>query len=334
MKNILLIKPSSLGDIIHGLPLLKSIKDKWPDAKISWVVKDIYADLLDGNPYIDDLILLKKNSLTLSVFSFAKRLRQGKFDLAIDLQGLFRSGFIAFLSGAPQRVGFENAREQAAIYYTDKVEASVELHAVDRNLKLAASIGCNIQKPEFEINISKEAEKKVSDFFRAIHLNKKNPIITFVPGTRWEKKRWPSQSFSRLGNRLIKQLKANIIFTGSHQEMKLISEISVALQDPSGNATGFSLQELAALIKKSDVLVTNDSGPMHIAAAVGTPVVALFGPTEPARTGPYTENCIVIKKEMDCSPCFRSRCTKKSFECMEFITVDEVFEAVKKLLGK
>lgn len=116
--------------------------------------------------------------------------------------------------------------------------------------------------------------------------------------------------------------------------MKLISEISVALQDPSGNATGFSLQELAALIKKSDVLVTNDSGPMHIAAAVGTPVVALFGPTEPARTGPYTENCIVIKKEMDCSPCFRSRCTKKSFECMEFITVDEVFEAVKKLLGK
>lgn len=331
-KRILFIKPSSLGDIIHCLPVLKAIRHKWPDAKISWVIKDIYADIVIRNPLIDDLILLRKNSLTTSILSFRKKLRDGSFDLAVDVQGLFRSGLIAFLSGAAVRVGFSNAREMAPLFYTRKVDADLNLHAVDRNLKLAASLGCENQEIKFPIAVSKEAQEEASDFLRKNKLDTGQPLITFVPGARWEKKKWPSQSFSRLGDLLNQELRAGIILAGSRQEEGLIHKIRGAMKNSSVEVVDFSLTKLTALLTRSDVVVTNDSGPMHIAAAVGTPVVALFGPTDPQRTGPYTKRCLIIRKEMNCMPCFRKPCSQNSFECMESIAVEEAFEGVKQML--
>ena len=333
-KQILLIKPSSLGDIIHGLPVLKALHDKWPDAKISWVAKDIYADILHGNPLIDSLILLKKSCLTTSILSFRKKLHQGSFDLAIDMQGLFRSGLIAFLSGAAIRIGFSNARELASLFYTHKVDAPLNLHAVDRNLKLAAALDCEVQDINFSLNLNPEDLEETLDFLQENQLGTRRPLVTFVPGARWEKKRWPPLYFSRLGDLINKELRAGIIVAGSRQEEGLIHEIRSAMKNSSSEAAGFSLRKLTALLSKSDVVVTNDSGPMHIAAAVGTPVVALFGPTDPVRTGPYTKKRIIIQKEMECIPCFRKPCSQNSFECMKSITVEEVFEGVTQILKK
>ena len=332
IERILLIKPSSLGDIIHGLPVLKALRNKWPDAKISWVLKDAYVDILNGNPLIDELILLIKSSLTTSIFSFRKKLRHGSFDLAVDMQGLFRSGLIAFLSGAPVRIGFSNARELASLFYTHKVDAPLNLHAVDRNLKLAAALGCEVQGVEFPINFNRETEQEALGFLQNIQLDKGKPLVTFVPGTRWEKKRWPLNSFSLLGDLLIEKMGAGIIVAGSRQENRLIHEIRSAMKNPSAEAVDFSLTKLTALLSKSDVVVTNDSGPMHIAVAMRTPVVALFGPTDPARTGPYSKKCLIIQRDLECIPCFRKQCSQGSFECMESITVEEVFEGVKKIL--
>ena len=332
IERILLIKPSSLGDIIHGLPVLKALRNKWPDAKISWVVKDAYVDILNGNPLIDELILLIKSSLTTSIFSFRKKLRHGSFDLAVDMQGLFRSGLIAFLSGAAVRIGFSNAREVASLFYTHKVDAPLNLHAVDRNLKLAAALGCEVQGVEFPINFNRETEQEALGFLQNIQLDKGKPLVTFVPGTRWEKKRWPLNSFSLLGDLLIEKMGAGIIVAGSRQENRLIHEIRSAMKNPSAEAVDFSLTKLTALLSKSDVVVTNDSGPMHIAVAMRTPVVALFGPTDPARTGPYSKKCLIIQRDLECIPCFRKQCSQGSFECMESITVEEVFEGVKKIL--
>ena len=332
IERILLIKPSSLGDIIHGLPVLKALRNKWPDAKISWVVKDAYVDILNGNPLIDELILLIKSSLTTSIFSFRKKLRHGSFDLAVDMQGLFRSGLIAFLSGAPVRIGFSNARELASLFYTHKVDAPLNLHAVDRNLKLAAALGCEVQEIEFPINLNRETEQEASGFIQKIQLDTRRPLVTLVPGARWEKKRWPLHSFSRLGDLLIEKMGAGIIVAGSRQENRLIHEIRSAMKNPSAEAVDFSLTKLTALLSKSDVVVTNDSGPMHIAVAMRTPVVALFGPTDPERTGPYSKKCLIIQRDLECIPCFRKQCSQGSFECMESITVEEVFKGVKKIL--
>ncbi|MEE9165581.1 MAG: lipopolysaccharide heptosyltransferase II [Nitrospinota bacterium] len=332
IERILLIKPSSLGDIIHGLPVLKALHDKWPDAKISWAVKDIYADILNGNSYINELILLNKSSLTTSILPFRKKLRHGSFDLAVDMQGLFRSGLIAFLSGAAVRIGFSNARELASLFYTHKVDAPLSLHAVDRNLKLAASLGCEIQEIKFPLNLNPEAEQEALDFLQKNQLDTRRPLVTFVPGARWEKKRWPPASFSRLGDLLNQKLGAGIIVAGSRQENRLIHEIRSAMKNISAEAVDFSLTKLTALLSKSDAVVTNDSGPMHIAVAMGTPVVALFGPTDPRRTGPYTKKCLIIQRDLECRPCFRKQCSQGSFECMESISVEEVLEGVKKML--
>lgn len=331
-KRILIIKPSSLGDIIHGLPTLKALRDKWPEANISWLIKDIYAGIFDGNTYIDELILLKKNSLTTAIKGFRKRLLEGKFDIAVDMQGLFRSGLIAYLSGAMVRVGFSNARELAPLFYTHKVGAPRNLHAVDRNLKLAASLGCEIGEIKFPLKVCQEALDEASEFFKKNQLNTKRPLVTLVPGGRWEKKRWPAHSFSRLGDLLSHELNASILFIGNSAEEKLINDIRKAMKIPTTEAIDFPLQKLTALLSRSDVVVTNDSGPIHIAAAVGTPVVALFGPTDPGQTGPYTKKHLIIRKDMECIPCFRKRCIYDRFVCMESITPEEVLEGIKSIL--
>jgi lipopolysaccharide heptosyltransferase I len=333
-KRILIIKPSSLGDIIHALPVLKALRDKWPKARISWLIKDIYTGIFDGNTYIDELILFKKNSLTTAIISFRKRLREGKFDIAIDMQGLFRSALIAYLSGASARVGFLDAKELAPLFYTDKVDAPRKLHAVERNLKLAASLGCEIREIKFPLTVDRGALVGASEFLKQNQLNTRKPLITLVPGGRWEKKRWPAHSFTRLAGLLSQELNASILFIGNNEEEKLINGIRAAMKTQSTEAIDLPLPKLTALLSKSDVVVTNDSGPIHIAAALGTPVVALFGPTDPEQTGPYTKKQLIIRKDMECIPCFRKRCIYDSFVCMESITPEEVFEGIKSMLNR
>ncbi|MBI5197558.1 MAG: lipopolysaccharide heptosyltransferase II, partial [Nitrospirae bacterium] len=337
-KRILVIKPSSLGDILHGLPVLSALRERWPQARISWVVKEQWADILQGHPYIDELILLKKNSLTSGFRAFRKRLRQGRYDLAIDLQGLFRSGLIASLSGAPIRLGFANAREMATVFYTHRLNISRDLHAVQRNLDLMALIGWKpserFQGPaftHFPLFVGLEASRRVADFLNR-HLKREGPLIVILPGSRWDKKRWPARNFAHLGTLLNEELKADIILLGAPQEVPLIQEIQGGLKGPSLKVTDFTLREMVSLLSRADLLVTNDSGPMHAAAAVGTSVVALFGPTDPGRTGPYGQAAHVIQKPMECSPCFRKPCIHDRFVCMESISVEEVLTGVKRLL--
>ena len=334
IKSILLIKPSSLGDIVHGLSVLKPFREKWPDAKISWLVKDIYAEILLGNPYIDELILLKKSSLTTSILAFRRRLLQGRFDLAVDLQGLFRSGLISYLSGAPIRAGFRNARELAPLFYTHKIDTPISLHAVDRNLQIAAFLGCESREIQFSLNITQKALSEVSDFLYKNHLNTKKTLIVLAPGGRWEKKRWPAELFSQLGILLKQELQAGIILIGNTLEENLIDEIEGKNKNIYTRAVGFPLSQLTALLSKADVMITNDSGPMHIAAAVGTPTVALFGPTDPKKTGPYSKGNVVIQKNVECIPCFRKPCIYNNYVCMESISVEEVFNGVKQILTK
>jgi lipopolysaccharide heptosyltransferase I len=344
--RILLIKPSSLGDIIHGLPVLRALREKWPSARISWVVKEQWADILRGHPMIDELILLRPDSLTRGLRAFRKRLRQGEYDLAVDLQGLFRSGLIAGLSGAKTRLGFGNAREGAPLFYTHRVTVAKELHAVDRNLALAASLLGRNSNPRvdhftpnlFPLYVGPETYRRMIQRLTDIlpprggsGAGMGSPRIALFPGGRWDKKRWPADGFTRLGLHLNRELNARIILLGSGQEGRLIQSVGDGLKDAAA-LTDLNLREMAALLSEMDLVITNDSGPMHIASAVGTPVVALFGPTDPGRTGPYGSMNRVVRFEMPCSPCFRRPCIHPRFLCMESITVEEVMDGAKKML--
>lgn len=328
-RRILIVKPSSLGDIIHSLPVLRALRKTCPDAYIGWVVKEVWREVLEDNPLIDHLIILNKGAS--GIISAVRETRILRFDTVIDLQGLFRSGIITYLSGARTRTGFSNAREFARLFYNNKVTVpAVKMHAVDRYfLTVHNNTPASIHFPLYT-NI--EDAEWVKLFLQENNLFDKYPLIAINPSARWIKKRWPAASFSALINKLIKELNAGIIIVGSKDDVPIAEEISSMVHERIAIAAGqTSIKTLAALLGKINLLITNDSGPMHIAAAMGTPVVALFGPTDPELTGPYGRGHVVLRKNLECSPCMRKPCSQGKTVCMDTISVEDVAAAV---LGK
>ncbi|HKZ72144.1 MAG TPA: D-glycero-beta-D-manno-heptose 1,7-bisphosphate 7-phosphatase [Nitrospirota bacterium] len=329
-RRILIVKPSSLGDIIHSLPVLWELRRLYPGAHIGWVVKEAWRDIIADNPLLDEVIVLKKG--VGGFLSAVKNIRKAGYDTVIDLQGLFRSGLMTLLSGASEKTGFSNARELAHLFYNHTVAVPPgTVHAVERYLEILKPI--QNDRPHFPLYTDIDDAEWVKDFLRTNNLSHARPLIAVNPSARWEKKRWPITSYAALINQLIRELKAGIIILGSKEDIPLAEKISfLASGRPVVSAGKTSLKTLPALLERVDLLVTNDSGPMHIAAALGTPVVALFGPTNPGLTGPYGDGHIVIRKEMECSPCLRGPCIHGRPICMEAITEEEVMEAVKATL--
>ncbi len=324
-KNILIIKPSSLGDVVHSLPTLKALRDRFPAARLSWLINREFSDILEGNPYLDEIIPFERRYR--GFYTFTKGLKRKGFDLIIDLQGLFRSGLMALLSGAKKRIGFANGRESSPMFYTDTVPvATMEMHAVDRYLLIAEHLGAKTEDKDFTIDFSKE-----EDYIRRLLKEKAlegEKIIVINPSGRWKTKRWPVEKFAALADLINKEKSASVILIGGPGDVGLAEQVEVKVKTEITNIAGrTTLKQLAALLSKVSLFVTNDSGPMHIAATVGTPVIALFGPTDPERTGPYGDGHIVIRRNIPCSPCFKKRC--RSPICMDEISVDEVFKAIE-----
>ncbi len=337
-KNILIIKPSSIGDIIHALPFLYSIRARYPKARISWLINSGFEDLIKDNPELDEIILFERKRWGgfdnigykfKGLTEFLRELRRKQFDLVIDLQGLFRSGIITYLSGAAHRVGFANARELSPIFYNYKIShPSIEMHAVDRYLLIAKELGAGISKIDFKINIPKKENEYVSGLINRI---KKRPLIAINPSARWETKMWPLKRYAKLADAIADKLKAQTVLIGSREDEDRINELLSMTKSKPVNLCGrTSLLQLAALLKRAALLITNDSGPMHIAAAVGTSVAAIFGPTRPVRTGPYGKGHVVLQSSLPCINCLKKKCD--DLKCMDAISVDEVFNSVRKVL--
>jgi 3-deoxy-D-manno-octulosonic-acid transferase/heptosyltransferase-1 len=205
-------------------------------------------------------------------------------------------------------------------------------HAVDRYLDFVRYLGGAEHNPEFIIRTGDGNRQKVEDLLRSNHIDSKAPFVAINPVAFWETKLWQDDKFARLADRIVEELGVPVVFTGGNGG-KRIDRIRSFMKTLSTSLEGqTTLKDLAYVYRLSALLVTTDSGPMHIAAAVGTPTVALFGPTDPRRTGPYGRNHIVIRKEMECSPCFKKRCDTK--QCMKDIAVEEVLEAVKKKITR
>lgn len=335
-RNILIIKPSSLGDIIHALPVLPLLRKGHPEARLSWLVKEEWAEVLKGNPYLDEVI-----SAPFSVQGFLTlipSLRKRRFDLVIDLQGLFRTGCVSYLTGAPTRIGFENAREGSPLFYTMRVPVPDEdIHAVDRYLLVTQAIGLEGTAEAFPLGpLLGDGESFVRGFFTQHHIADGTTVIAVHPSARWPTKRWPAERFAALVDVLNRRERTVVVFIGSSDDCGVVNKITSCMTTtPLSSAGQTSLSQVAALLKKADLLLTNDSGPMHIAAAVGTPVVALFGPTDPRRTGPYGKGHTVLKKDLFCSPCFSRRCANPDqLACMTSIGMEEVLDAIDERLRR
>lgn len=328
-KKILIIKPSSLGDIIHSLPVLDVLSKSFPGAEIHWLVAKGFEAVLEGHPMLEKVWVVRKdewksmskirNTIT-ELRGLVKSLKAEKFDLVIDLQGLLRSGLISKATSSMTRVGFKEAREGSAAFYTHKVKGGKDIHAVDRYLRIPAFLGCDVGDVRFPMHgLSVVGEGSPYGTASGSVLPAGGEYAVMAPGARGPAKRWPAKSFGKLASLL--PLKTVVI--GSKSDKALAG---VVVEASAGNAVSVAgntdLRQMTEIIKGARFVIGNDTGAIHVAAALGIPVFALFGPTNPVRTGPYGQGHTVIRKVLQCSPCYRKTC--KNAICLDMITAEEV----------
>jgi len=325
IQKILIIKPSSLGDIVNALPAVGAIRRQFQGARITWLVKSEWASILTGHPFIDEVLAVPMTWRGLP--RLIRSVHRRPFDLVVDLQGLFRSAVLGWLTRSCLRVGFSQAREGAPWLYTDRVTTDLS-HAVDRYRQIAAALGAKIDPVHFGLLQTGSATEEIDRFMKQTGISV--PYAVIHPTARWESKQWPPERFARIGDGLL-QDKATVVFTGSRSDYNAIQHILSSMKYRAINGAGqLSLPGLVELIRRARLFIGNDSGPMHIAASVGTPVLALFGPTDPKKVGPYGAGHIVIQKRSDCIGCHRSLCAHQN-RCMKAIQVEEVQRAIEVL---
>jgi len=339
--NILIVKLSAIGDVIHTLPSLAELRRLYPDAHITWVVEEAAADLIIGHPHLDEVIISRRKSwikdikagkvaVTLrEVRTFVRRLRNRRYDLVIDFHGLLKSSMVVFLSGGKRKLGYDSWQELSGLFLNEKIPEDMNKHAVDRYLDFLRYLGAEIHDAEFILPLTDKTKAEAKRLLDQNHLSEKN-YIAINPIAYWETKLWDNGKFAKLANAIRDQLKLDVIFTGNNG--RDAADILSRMKGKGINLGGkTSLPMLAEIYKSARAVITTDSGPMHLAAAVGTPVIALFGPTDPARTGPYGKGHTVIRSNLPCSPCLLKKCPTK--ECNAAITPEQVYAATTRIVS-
>ncbi|ALA59918.1 glycosyltransferase family 9 protein [Nitrospira moscoviensis] len=330
VQRILLIKPSSLGDIVHTMPVVAAVKQRWPAAHLTWLVKRRWAELVERIEGVDRVWPF--DATLGGALRVLPALRSERWDLVLDLQGLFRSAVIGRLSGGGVRVGFANGREGSPWFYTTRVPVPTsEMHAVDRYLLAAEAVGAApLGEPRFRFKIDEQDQRVVRELLRSRGVQDQSWIAMHV-SARWETKRWPLESFAAVADQLTKEGLGPLVVMGGEGERSEVERLKRLVTSSVIDVAGaVPLGYLPAFLSKAAAMITNDSGPMHIAAAVGTPVVALFGPTSVRRTGPYGDQHTVLTHEISCRPCFSRICRNgEPLACLTQITPARVVDAVK-----
>lgn len=332
------MKPSSLGDVVQALPVLRLIKRHWPHSEIHWWIDSKLAPLLEDDPDLAGIVRFERNGWSrarrwLDLWRSIQWARRESFDLVIDLQCLARSAIFGWLANGKLTIGLDESREGARAFYDLVVpRGSYYTHAVDWYLAVLPLI-------KVPIHWNFEWLPKRRDVATAILKKwpetKNRRWIVLQPGARWLNKRWPVEKFAELARSLaIKFPNLNFAILGGAEDKPLGHAIAQAEPSRCLDLTGkLSLPEMVEWIRLSELMVTNDTGPMHVAAALGKPVVALFGPTEPCRTGPYGQIQHALQLNLPCVPCMKSRCTYfKPLECLKALPTAAVLNAASNRL--
>ncbi len=331
--KILILKPSSLGDVVQALPVLRLLKLHFPKSEIYWWIDSRFSSLLKNDPDLSGIFTFERKRWSSPVYwneilHSVVELRRHKFDWVIDLQGLARSGTFAWLANGKLLAGVDDPREGASGFYDIRVpRPSYHTHAVDWYLKVLTFLQVPVHRDFTWLPKNDYANAVVQhrwpDASRSIILN---------PGARWMNKRWPAESYARLVCLLAKDFPdTQFAILGSNADSRLAETITKVCPDRCIDLTGkTSLPEMVEWIRLSRLVVTNDTGPMHVAAALGKPVVAVFGPTEQRRTGPYGQIDQILRVPLPCAPCLKDKCHfEKPLECLHAISPERVRDEVR-----
>ncbi len=336
--RILLARRSSMGDIVLTMPTLVALRRGFPDAYIAWMVDNRFREIIEGHDCLDEVIPVPRypghaplRFLRETVQSMLV-LRERKFDMAVDTHGLLKSSAFCLLSGARRRIGFDDERRELNLLCTnERAPGNSDIHAVDRYLMMAEYLGCPTEPIEFHLPISEASRDWAAQFVQDNQPAPGQPLVGLNLGASRPHKCWPPHYFAQLAEMLYKEDGVISVLIGSPEEGPLAQTVQQQVTVPVIDAVGHTtVAQLPALIKRCDVVVSADSGPMHVAVAAGTPVVALIGPTLPHLTGPYGDNNIVLWSQPECACRNKAGCS--DYHCMGEITVNRAHEAVRQLL--
>jgi len=367
-SRILLIKPSALGDVVHTIPVLVKLRARYPGARIDWLITPENAEIVRCHPALSNVVLFARRDFSkpgrrwralLAFFGLLKQIRRTKYDLVIDMHGQVRSAFFALVSGARVRIGFDRpikreltisaehdlknvpnhgwrgAREGSWIAYTHRISIpTLDVHAIDRYLWVGSLLGFDDEPPDLAIHLSPETIHTVERLLEEHGVPAGKPLVVLVPGTIWETKHWTIEGFAGVAREFLRQGFA-VALAGTKRDETRCRQIAAAAAGTINLCGKTTPADLAALIRRAEVAVTNDSGSMHVAASLGKPMVSVFGPTNPVHIGPYQRPESVVRVDLPCSPCNYRRLSQCPFDhaCMKQVTPAMVVERVRKIVA-
>lgn len=323
VKRILIVKLSSLGDLLHALPAVHCLKSGL-NAEIDWIVHPFYVELAKCFSDVSRVLVFPRRAPPAEFIRQIRLLRAEQYEIIIDLQGILKSAFVSRLARGTKRIGPSFHREGSVLFY--KAVAGTRnknRHAIDEIMDVVRYLNLPELPPAFPMTVPLQLVSEPS------------PRIALLPFSRWPSKNWPLMSFARVGHELQENLGASIYIMGASGDHLPGAEIARELGGRAINLAGkTTLPQLAGLLREMDLVITNDSGPMHLAAVMGAPVLAMYGPSDPVRTGPYGHNHCVLKGKLRCQPCFSPRCRFRDNSCMLTITPESVINAAMAMLSK
>ncbi len=348
--KILIIRLSAIGDVLRTLPAFHIIRKNFPDAYIAWIVEDASKDILEAHPGIDEVIIFPKKELAAKIKSpktffqgvnqflmFVQDIRNKKFEIAFDFHGLFKSGIISFLSRAKDRVGFTKPFTKEMNFLFNNRRFSLDsdrMNRVDRNITLVEKLGLDIKQGPPNIYIPDKDRDLIQKFLKQNRIEPERPLVAIHPGTSPSTpyKRWDAYRYAVVADKIVEDNAAQIIFTWANEEIEMVKEIIGLMKYRAIIAPETeNLCQLAEIFRCSDLYVGSDTGPMHLAAFVNTPVVAIFGPTDHVVNEPYRYTPhIVIRKEIKCAPCRKTNCADR--DCMNGVKERDAIRAINIML--
>ncbi|MBD3349125.1 MAG: lipopolysaccharide heptosyltransferase II [Candidatus Eisenbacteria bacterium] len=335
VESILVLRLYFVGDVLLATPVLASLRAAFPSARIDVMIKRRASDVLAENPDVDDVIVYDGVASYHSPFwlgRLATRLRRAHYDLVVDLTGDHRSSLLMAAAGPGFRVGVNHAG--LGFLLDRRIPYMAEGHIVDHLLKSVESLGVipEVRTPVLRLRQDELAES--ASLIAAAGIDPARPFVALSPGANWVYRRWPADRFGALASRVREEMGVPSVVLGSRADIEIAHSAAAASGGAGVSIAGdTSIRTLAGVASQAAVFVGNDSGPLHIAASLGTPVVGLFGPNTPDRYAPRGAESRVIWRRPSCSPCSQKRCRRPGEPCMLEITVDEVLDAVRSLLG-
>jgi lipopolysaccharide heptosyltransferase I len=339
-SSILIIRPSALGDVCRTVPVLASLREAWPDARIGWLVQEEFSDAVSSHPSLDEVVPFPRQafraawrspSRLFKAMNYLSKLSHGEWQLAIDCQGLARSGLFARFSGARRRVGFQQAAELGWIFLNDRIPTEKQ-HVVDRTMDLISALDIT---PLMDMRLYAPPAAQERWFDHQLHPNE--PYIVLAPRSRWASKEWPRERWHELIRGLAAKGHRSFVMVGSSSERDSIDQLIESIDEPrvcvSSLAGRTTVGELMAIIEGAHLVIANDSAPLHIAVGFSRPLIGLFGPTDPAEVGPYGALDHVLRPSAASGSGHDYRSASTSCDDMSGISLEQVLSRAIQVLG-